>query len=670
MRLEKLESFNRRLNRFLKMTTKTCKPVFLFAFSNKLSESEKLKYEKIAKKLGGEGRVSEDMYVSDATHVITPKNPGWCPKIIGALAGCKHVLTTDYLIQSDNAGKLLPASEEFIPFNLRELSANFRRNGKPFSGLKVLVVVKLHRRRTELKIILRDGGAIVENWTLSDLECKPKEDLAKIDYVFTDDVLSEYPALEKFYNDRKDSKPLKVQSYFSIFKVVQSGPKNKQEQDLITSQFDVTNLTLMANLHRKAKSAQGLFNAPKRQAKDIVITISSSDEEQDDDEIQVIGEVKKSEMTKDVQYISRGVKTKPPGEKKIWPVVVDIISSGEESDGYTVVDSDDDQKNDSKIKPTPITGVSLPKEENEGGEENEKKRKAIRYFGSSGPSTDATVDKIEEPKKKKFRSFGSASTDSFDMTTLRKDTVVKAITEEKKEHKEGFNCQKDDIVKTDPTKTSDKITDKTSDRKEKEEVGSNGKHDIKAAMDTTSADAETGDKVKEVAPQVKQATTPASSSSCSKVPKTKTKTAEKSNSIRKKVKILQDFDFLGANHANDMDESVIDEEDLITVNSKDLSEEKISQYVRAFTVAQTERKLGLEMDEVILKDQPRFDTHREGSKNYFFDKETKNPKLKEYDELDLFFDDFKGNVQMTSYFLQLEILKYGLASCLYYPAEK
>ena len=657
------------------MTTKTCKPVFLFAFSNKLSESEKLKYEKIAKKLGGEGRVSEDMYVSDATHVITPKNPGWCPKIIGALAGCKHVLTTDYLIQSDNAGKLLPASEEFIPFNLRELSANFRRNGKPFSGLKVLVVVKLHRRRTELKIILRDGGAIVENWTLSDLECKPKEDLAKIDYVFTDDVLSEYPALEKFYNDRKDSKPLKVQSYFSIFKVVQSGPKNKQEQDLITSQFDVTNLTLMANLHRKAKSAQGLFNAPKRQAKDIVITISSSDEEQDDDEIQVIGEVKKSEMTKDVQYISRGVKTKPPGEKKIWPVVVDIISSGEESDGYTVVDSDDDQKNDSKIKPTavstPITGVSLPKEENEGGEENEKKRKAIRYFGSSGPSTDATVDKIEEPKKKKFRSFGSASTDSFDMTTLRKDTVVKAITEEKKEHKEGFNCQKDDIVKTDPTKTSDKITDKTSDRKEKEEVGSNGKHDIKAAMDTTSADAETGDKVKEVAPQVKQATTPASSSSsCSKVPKTKTKTAEKSNSIRKKVKILQDFDFLGANHANDMDESVIDEEDLITVNSKDLSEEKISQYVRAFTVAQTERKLGLEMDEVILKDQPRFDTHREGSKNYFFDKETKNPKLKEYDELDLFFDDFKGNVQMTSYFLQLEILKYGLASCLYYPAEK
>ena len=669
--MEILEPFNKRLNRFLKMTTKTGKPVFLFAFSNKLSESEKLQYEKIAKKLGGEGRVTEDMYVSDATHVITPKHPGWCPKIIGALAGCKHVLTTDYLIQSDNAGKLLPVSEEFIPFNLRELSANFRRNGKPFSGLKVLVVVELHRRRTELKIILRDGGAIVQNWTLSDLECKPKEDLAKIDYVFTDDVLSEYPALEKFYNDRKDSKPLKVQSYFSIFKVVQSGPKNKQEQDLIMSQFDVTNLTFMAKLHRKAKSAQGLFNAPKRQAKDIVITISSSDEEQDDDEIQVLGEVKKSEMTKDVQYISRGVKTKPPGEKNIWPVVVDIISSGEESDGYTVVDSDDDQKSDSKIKPTtPITSVSLPKEENEGGEENEKKRKAVRYFGSSGPSTDATIDKIEEPKKKKFRSFGSASTDSFDMTTLRKDTVVKAITEEKKEHKEGFNPPKDDIIKTDPTKTSDNITDKTSDHKEKEEVGSNGKHDIKAAMDTTSADAETGDKVKEVAPQVKQATTPASSSSCSKVPKTKTKTAEKSNSIRKKVKILQDFDFLGANHANDMDESVIDEEDLITVNSKDLSEEKISQYVRAFTVAQTERKLGLEMDEVILKDQPRFDTHREGSKYYFFDKETKNPKLKEYDELDLFFDDFKGNVQMTSYFLQLEILKYGLASCLYYPAEK
>ena len=658
----KPKSFNKGLNRFHKMTAQTGKLVFLFAFSNKLSEAEKSKYEKIIKKLGGEARVNEDMYVSDASYIITPnQDPAWCPKIIGALAGCKPVLTTDYLIQSDHAGKLLPISEEFIPINLRELSENFRRYGKPFSGLKTLVAVKNVRRRTELKIILRDGGAIVQNWILSDLGCKPKEDLAKLDIVYTDDVLSEYPAIEKFYYDRKDSsecRPLKVLSYFSIFKLVQSGPKNEKERELITSQFDVTNLVLMAKLHNsKVKSAHGLFNAPKRQAKKTtVITIASSDEEQDNDEIQFVGEVKKREMTEDVQYISRGVKPRSP---IIWPEIVEI-TSGEESDGYTVVDSDnEDQK--SEVKEVKPTTVCEPITVNEG-EENEKKRKAIRHFGSS-PASTAKIEESEEPKKKKFRSFGAVSADSFDMTTLQKDTIV-AVTEDEK---------KENIVKTDDvaTKTSDDITDKTSDYKEKEEVDSNGKHDTKSVMNSTSSakEAEAFEKVKKVT-QVTKAETSVSSV---KVPKSKTKTkvAEKSNSIKKKEKTLQTFDFLSANHyANDMDESVIDEEDLRVVSSKDLNEEQISQYVRAFTYAQTERKLGLEMDEVILKDQPRFDKHREGSKMYELDKETKNPKLKVNDELELFFDDFKGQKQMEAYFLQLEILKYGLASCLYYPADR
>ena len=438
------------------------KLVFLFAFSNKLSDTEKLKYQKIVTSLGGEARVQEDMYVSDATHVIVPNTKQeWCPKIIGALAGCKDVLTTDYLIQCAQANQLLPITDRFIPSYLRGLTANFKENGKPFKGLKALVVVKSHRRQTELKIILRDGGATVHNWTLSDIGCKPIDDLAKIDIVYTDDVLSAYPALQKFYDDRKDSgKPLKVSSYFGLFKVVQSGPKNVQEREAIASQFDVSNLTLMAKLHPNIKLslARQDFNAPKRQAKDICITIASSDEE--DDDIQIVDEVKKGEMTKDVQYLPNTGKKRAP---QIWPEVVDLVDSdGDSSDGYQVIDSDNEEKpKESKpvVSTTPTTPstptiqstpnktpveisttqkIELP----ESSGENEKKRKAIKHFGIS-----TSDDKSNpEPKKKKFRSFGSsAGADGFDMTTLRKDPILKK--EEKKEN-QSLNSKLDlDIEK-------------------------------------------------------------------------------------------------------------------------------------------------------------------------------------------------------------------------------
>ena len=148
----------------------------------------------------------------------------------------------------------------------------------------------------------------------------------------------------------------------------------------------------------------------------------------------------------------------------------------------------------------------------------------------------------------------------------------------------------------------------------------------------------------------------------------KSKSGDKSKSKKKKVKTLQEFDiFAATNNDHEIDESVMDEEDLKRVESKDISDEKIGQYVRAFTTAQTERKLGLEMDEVILRDQPQFDKHQESEIE--FDKEGL-PVMREYDRYDIFFDQFMDNERMSSCFLQLEVLKCGLASCLYYPADK
>ena len=88
--------------------------VFLFAFNMPQDEKEKL--DKIVRKLGGISRVHEDMYVSDATHVVIPDDTvhKWCPKLMGALAGGKTVVRVAYLIESDKAGTFLEEAK-FVP---------------------------------------------------------------------------------------------------------------------------------------------------------------------------------------------------------------------------------------------------------------------------------------------------------------------------------------------------------------------------------------------------------------------------------------------------------------------------------------------------------------------------------------------------------------------------
>ena len=91
------------------MGSKGNKKVFLFSFVNELTWEGKSRLDKGIKKLGGISKLNEDMYVSDATHILVPDkvDQKWCPKIFGALASGKFVVNTSYIEKSLEAGKFL-----------------------------------------------------------------------------------------------------------------------------------------------------------------------------------------------------------------------------------------------------------------------------------------------------------------------------------------------------------------------------------------------------------------------------------------------------------------------------------------------------------------------------------------------------------------------------------
>ena len=233
------------------------RPIFLFAFSNKYEQSEKDKLEETVKKLGGLAKVNEDMYVTDATHVIVPddKNNGWCPKLVGAISSGKYVLKTDYIWQSAKHGKFLP-SDNFIPSYLKHNVEHFMQesNKKPFSNTKIVVMVENTRRQAELKVILRDGGATVFNWTKVDFKIKPDSEKMKVDVIYTDNIILPGSDLEKTVKVRKEAgNPLRVLSYFAIFKIIQCCPKSKEDRLAVEEQLSVENIGVMERLHPQSK---------------------------------------------------------------------------------------------------------------------------------------------------------------------------------------------------------------------------------------------------------------------------------------------------------------------------------------------------------------------------------------------------------------------------------
>ena len=691
------------------------KPVFLFAFSNKYAQPEKEKLEETVKKLGGLAKVTEDMYVTDATHVIVPddKNNGWCPKLVGAISSGKHILKTDYIWQSAKCGRFLPP-ENFIPSYLKQNVEHFtqERHKKPFSNTRIVVMVANTRRQAELKVILRDGGATVIHWTNVDFEVKPKHQKLEVDVVYTDNILQPGSALEETVKMRKEEgKPLRVLSYFAIFKIIQCCPKTKEDRIAVEDQLSVENIGVMERLHPQSKlKSDAAYSAPVRQTKSVVVTIESSDDD-DDDDIQIIDEVKGGQMKDDIQYLGR------PAPKS--PEVVTIDSDDSSDDSYTAAPSDDND-NLKKQNPelVPVAKVIQPdsalqlKEPTEPTRhmpekkptteidqetkyaENEKKRRPIRYFGSS-----------PEPKKKKFKSFGS-STDYFDIDHLHTDDVkepngsMKKVSNDKPDD-EKEKCdlgENSEVNLQNETKTDGmEIHDSESNDTEIEthDVIENTQNNVESVRENNQAVEkekvqENDNKILENTTNVENSVLTTNVENSALVANNlplKGKSAEErpsqpTNKPGKKVMVLQTFDMFSTK-THEVDEATFgqeeEEEELKTVTSEQITNEQIQQYVRAFTKAQAENKLGLEMDEVLLRHQPRFDVHKEGVKDYEEDENrVGNPKLKisgdNQASKDIWYQSFdvfeEKNHLASTFFEQIELLKISLASCLYFPQAK
>ena len=331
------------------------KKVFLFAFMAEVPPTEKQKFINIVKKLGGICKPDEDMYVSDCTHIVVPDKIAkmgnkWCPKVFGALASGKHVIMSQFLIQSDTSGRFLKEAE-FVPPFVTPIVDHVSRQGKPFVGQTSIVIVDNHRRQAELKVILRDGGAKVPNWSVTDLRHKPLQETRKLDIIYTDTMqekaMSNFVQRCNAEKEKQGDRPLSVLSYFCIFKVITTPVLDRENRRIMESQFDVNNKDLMFTLHpqtapQQMRSSRPISNRSIRNNRGVVpidIKLESSDE---DDDIQILSDedvkvvetkrippAKRRKMTKDIVYEI------PNKTQKIE--VIDLSSSDEEPQSISTV---------------------------------------------------------------------------------------------------------------------------------------------------------------------------------------------------------------------------------------------------------------------------------------------------------------------------------------------
>ena len=117
-----------------------------------------------------------------------------------------------------------------------------------------IVIINNPRRQAELKVILRDGGAKVENWGISDLKHKPLFETQKLNIIYTDTYQEQ--ALNEFVDRVGPNGTLKVLSYFCIFKTITMPVVGKEKREAMEAQFNVKNTELMRRLHPKLAQEQ------------------------------------------------------------------------------------------------------------------------------------------------------------------------------------------------------------------------------------------------------------------------------------------------------------------------------------------------------------------------------------------------------------------------------
>ena len=149
--------------------------MFIYKSSFSIEKREELGI--IVEALGGVSLPIAVEYVSEATHLIVDED---CTMVflkdLGFLLSGKHLVTPEYLVQSQLADEWEKSSDFRPKGMLEEVSKNMQEGNQAPKDVTCAIMIGDQGKQLEFQRILKNAGASVRNWTTEELSKKgPKE---------------------------------------------------------------------------------------------------------------------------------------------------------------------------------------------------------------------------------------------------------------------------------------------------------------------------------------------------------------------------------------------------------------------------------------------------------------------------------------------------------------
>jgi len=224
----------------------------IFVYNNSVPTQKQEALEKIVLKLGGRSLLNKTEYVSNATHLVL--NEGKCnvinPMILGFLASRKPIVLLDFLNSSKKAKKWLLESD-YQPTGLIQDAFDSLKDhqGKAFKGLNLLFFLRDKEKESEFRRVLRDGGAVVPDWTIQDLQEKSDSDFTDVQKILTEPCIADSDEDFKSFksNRSKIVSKIGIFSYFYLYRHILS-KEGTEDRERIETAFEI-NTEMVRKMH-------------------------------------------------------------------------------------------------------------------------------------------------------------------------------------------------------------------------------------------------------------------------------------------------------------------------------------------------------------------------------------------------------------------------------------
>lgn len=233
------------------------KKVFIYNYSFPIEKREELGL--IVEELGGTSLPKAVEYVSEATHLIVDEDCSVvCLKALGFLLSGKHLVTPEYLVQSQLADEW-ETEADFRPKGmLEEVSKKMQEGNQALKDMTCAIMIRDQGKQVEFQRILQDAGASVRNWTMEELAKKGPKEIQKMNKIFTEPYFVENDEHFKKFMAKRSEKAwsVGVLSYFYLFKYSLTFP-GTEERECLEKVFDVVvNKEMVEKIHKEKRERQ------------------------------------------------------------------------------------------------------------------------------------------------------------------------------------------------------------------------------------------------------------------------------------------------------------------------------------------------------------------------------------------------------------------------------